>query len=90
MKKYLRHSMTLFDKVDWIVRLSAEAIGVSDKAIIKGANLYRSYNVDIFELMIRPEKVEEAKKELNSIYDMFINCMNEVNNPKGVITTDNQ
>jgi hypothetical protein len=36
MKKYLRNNMTLFDKVEWLKRLSSEAIGVSDEALLRG------------------------------------------------------
>lgn len=35
MKKYLRNNMNLFDKVEWVKKLSSEAIGVSDEVILK-------------------------------------------------------
>ena len=35
MKKYLRHNMTMFDKVEWVKQLCSEAVGISDEAVIK-------------------------------------------------------
>ena len=35
MKNYLRHNMNVFDKIEWLKRLSKEAIGVSDEATLR-------------------------------------------------------
>lgn len=35
MKKYLRNNMNLFDKVEWVKRLSAEALGISEEAHLR-------------------------------------------------------
>lgn len=54
MKKYLRYNMNTFEKVEWLKRLSAEAIGVSDEVILrrmlsrikrKGSAEFRKYNI---------------------------------------------
>jgi len=54
MKKYLRQNMNVFEKIDWLKQLSAEAIGVSDTTILrrmlgrlrrKGSAEFRKYNI---------------------------------------------
>jgi len=54
MKKYLRHNMSVFQKVEWLKRLSSEAIGVSDNEVLthmlsrlrrKGTAEFRKYGV---------------------------------------------
>ncbi len=35
MKKYLRNNMNLFDKVEWVKQLCADAIGVSEDEVIR-------------------------------------------------------
>ena len=35
MKKYLRHNRSVFEKIEWLKQLSAEAIGVSDVATLR-------------------------------------------------------
>lgn len=35
MKKYLRQNMNVFEKIEWLKQLSAEAIGVSDEAVLR-------------------------------------------------------
>lgn len=54
MKKYLRHNMGTFDKIEWLKQLASEAIGVSDEAVLrrmlgrlrrKGTAEFRKYGI---------------------------------------------
>ena len=54
MKKYLRQNMNVFEKVEWLRKLSTEAIGVSDTRLLrrmigrirrKGTAEFRKYGI---------------------------------------------
>ena len=54
MKRYLRHNMNTFEKLEWLKQLAADAIGVSDMVVLrrmisrlrrKGTAEFRKYGV---------------------------------------------
>ena len=54
MKRYLRHNMNVFEKIEWLKQLAADAIGVTDFLVLrrmisrlrrKGTAEFRKYGV---------------------------------------------
>ena len=84
MKKYFRNNMNMFDKIEWLKKLSQDAIGISDEATlrrmlkrlsVKGSTKYiKKYGISQFtqQELILDQLMKSNEVSPRTAYNWFL------------------